>query len=1511
MTTVANPTSGLESLSPEHLSEIISESAINPDVAQARGYRTIWGSKEDRAELARMGFSRSVVDREETYPALLVPLFRATGEVISYQLKPSFPRVLNGDGKAKPVKYETPKGSSAHVDVPPFTQEVLSNTKKPLWITEGMKKVDSLISHGRATIGLMGVYNWRRKLGTLGDWEDIPIKDRSIVICFDSDAKNNRNVQMAMRRLGTWLESKGASEVYYLVVPEKHEEIPVKGVDDWFAAGGTVNGLQEAASKTPPGEGPKDASFTDAVLTETVCEERLEGSFCWARGIGWLAWDGHVWNEVAETSPTEAVRVWAIEQFQAVLNQQKTDPSRDMGGLITGWRSVLSKGRITALVNLARGVLEKHPEDFDADPDLLCVRNGYVNLRTGQLHSPDPDRLMTKSCEANYVPGATSELWEKALEALPEESREWYQDRIGQAATGYMVPDDIMVIGHGDGSNGKSTLDAALGTVLGTYAVQISDRVLMASPDAHPTELMDLRGTRYAILEETPEARRLDVHRLKKVVGTEVITARRIRQDGVSFQATHSLFVNTNFKPIVTETDHGTWRRLALLSYPFTFRRPSEPLRSPMDRRGDPTLRQTFKRAPEPLRSAVLAWVVEGAQRWFERGRVMLPVPERVEKDTLGWRSETDLIMGFAIEALRFCDEGRTPSSEMLERFNKWTENQGHKPWTDKTFSARFAAHDLVKKNRVEKRRVRNNGANSPFVMTWLGVTLSEEDDGLAFDPTSPQDDPNPASPSVDESWGDQGEQGIPVNGQNGASRRVSDPPCSPCSTPGQSTFDPPAQMTVTSGDAEQGSERVPDPVHPEHVRAETAESDREPVQTGSKSDTPDEEETEEMMFENGTDQGQFLDEILAEQKGSAIEDPRVSSVEQIEERTDEILDEVKKWEPLSAPLVDPRAMLVERSESLADQIETKRNEILEANEGSFLGSGDLGDEPIGFDLETKGKEWKTWPRVKGFPPFVSLVGWGNRVDTSPEALCGALSAGGRWVGHHVWGFDVPALVRHAGLSLDTLRRAGTEVIDTELQAMIADPPTSLETKHGPNFKRYKLDAVASRVLGKPKDERGELLAKKYGGWEYIPPEDPDYRAYCLEDVRLEKELHHALPWTPYMAREMRVQSIMTQMSMNGFLVDEDLLDQRIEEGDTRKRNAIEELSRRWGAPMDSKSPLATKRGKEWLLGIYARFGVKNPPKTAKGGIATSAEKLGEIRNHPKCPSELREILDLMNVVTSERTIYHTIRDNMLDGRVHVDIWPRQASGRWSAGFFTTMGKRGGRLVEREVFLPDPGEAIVSFDLNQIDARVIAVHSQDENYMDLFLPGKDLHTEIAIQIFGDASFREEAKALGHGANYGMGANRMIRDGHNPKNVRTFYAQREKNFPRLIDWTNEIRAQGEKGLLDNGFGRPLRPEPALAYTQAPALVGQSGTRDMMAEGLLDLIDRAPECASMLRGIVHDEIVMSIPRDQLEEVCRTVVSAFEREWAPPHASRPIPVTAGASLPGDNWAHAYRKA
>lgn len=585
----------------------------------------------------------------------------------------------------------------------------------------------------------------------------------------------------------------------------------------------------------------------------------------------------------------------------------------------------------------------------------------------------------------------------------------------------------------------------------------------------------------------------------------------------------------------------------------------------------------------------------------------------------------------------------------------------------------------------------------------------------------------------------------------------------------------------------------------------------------------------------------------------------------------------------------------------------------------------------VGFDLETRGKDWR-----RAGDGFVVLSGYGDRVEDSPEGLVAALRAGQTWVGANVLGFDLPALSKHAGLSLTDV---WGRVRDVQLQALQHDPPTSSETTPGPGFKSYSVDALSERLLGEPKDPRGKALAAEYcttpkcvhktkcNGWENIPASDERFRAYCADDVDREVRLHHAMPWTPYMEREMRVQTIMAQMTLNGFRVDLDHLNQRIREGEEKKASAVRELADRFGMPTsrtrvlkngtervtEFSSPLSTTEGKEWLKGVYSKYGVKRPPLTDKGQLSTAAETLRTLADHPQCPAELHRILSLMGTVTSSRTIFGTIRDHLVGDRVHPDVWPRQASGRWSITEpgLTVMGKRGALASERAVMIADPGESLIAIDLGQIDARVVAAHAQDPNYLNLFAPGEDLHSAIALLFFGDVKYREQGKPITHSSNYGVGRNKLIAMGNDPKVVDAYLQARAENFPRLLEWTEEVRDQGAHGgMLDNGFGRNLRVDREFAYTQAPAQIGQSGTRDMMAECLLDLVKAEPRVMSMLRAVIHDEIVLSVPTTEAEEIGREVVRIFEREWAPPGASIPVPVIADCSKAASNWAACYEK-
>ena len=272
-----------------------------------------------------------------------------------------------------------------------------------------------------------------------------------------------------------------------------------------------------------------------------------------------------------------------------------------------------------------------------------------------------------------------------------------------------MTPDDLLIVAQGGGSNGKSTINSTTARAAGGYYALVSDRALLADPKQHPTELMDLQGVRYAVAEETPEARRLSVARLKTVIGTPQVKARRMHKDPVTFDATHSFFLSTNYRPLIEETDLGTWRRLALVKFPFTFRRLR---RRTVDRQGDPGLRDRCTHDPE-VWAAALAWMVEGARRWYELGRIMPSPPERVEADTREWRTEADQVLAYADDRLVFDPDRHVMAKDLLDDLNNWLEARGHRKWSDKTLAARFGDHDETACHRVEKRKMRYSDAIS------------------------------------------------------------------------------------------------------------------------------------------------------------------------------------------------------------------------------------------------------------------------------------------------------------------------------------------------------------------------------------------------------------------------------------------------------------------------------------------------------------------------------------------------------------------------------------------------------------------------------------------------------------------------------------------------------------------------------------------------------------------------------------------------------------------------------
>ncbi|MER0071684.1 DNA polymerase, partial [Corynebacterium sp. KPL2850] len=512
-------------------------------------------------------------------------------------------------------------------------------------------------------------------------------------------------------------------------------------------------------------------------------------------------------------------------------------------------------------------------------------------------------------------------------------------------------------------------------------------------------------------------------------------------------------------------------------------------------------------------------------------------------------------------------------------------------------------------------------------------------------------------------------------------------------------------------------------------------------------------------------------------------------------------------------------------------------------------------------------------------------------------------------VGHNILQFDLPALHRLYGLDVEALVVAD-KVRDTLVMARLA--------AGGDKRLKYNLDAVASRcgVDGKLLSD-GEAalktLSKQYGGFDRIPTDNADYVAYALQDVRANVAVYDKLLLTfgevvsdDYLRREHQKMHALAVVEAQGIRVDTAKVDAFLSEEEQTK-SAI----RRWlvdtvGIPDEGKSPWASAAGKQAIADYLDRFTVA-APRTVNGAISISAKALKELAEQHADIPEVVELASKIETLLQASTPASTIKKYLRGDRVFPSIRSSQTTGRLSTTKpgMTVFGSRDERLIrQREMILPDGAdEVFVSVDLSQIDARCMAAGSSDARYAELFALGRDAHTEMAIRVFGDASRRPEAKALGHAANYGMGPESFAdHAGISVVEARSQLDCLHSEFPELETFKEHLRKSAKtRGWVSTGFGRRVAVARDRAYTKAPAAYGQGTARDVFLEGVLNL---PKEVLEMVRIFVHDEIVLSVPRERAGEIKQCVLEAFESVQLPAADGISIPVLADAAGPGENW-------
>lgn len=587
------------------------------------------------------------------------------------------------------------------------------------------------------------------------------------------------------------------------------------------------------------------------------------------------------------------------------------------------------------------------------------------------------------------------------------------------------------------------------------------------------------------------------------------------------------------------------------------------------------------------------------------------------------------------------------------------------------------------------------------------------------------------------------------------------------------------------------------------------------------------------------------------------------------------------------------------------------------------------------FDIETHSvtERWNLPPRE-----FFRLgqYAWGPtgavHLTTDYDEMIHSVRSANGVVGHNIHDFDLSVLF---GVdSMEPLQMAlDGKVFDTFVFANLAMPaPHGVYTRRdGKQAFAQKPEAIASWLsldnlafqLGLP-GKIGDLkaMAKEHGGFCHIPVDDPQYRGYAVQDVVVAQGLASALVEiagvTEYDWREQINAAIDAQNARNGFRVDIPAATARRDALAVRKAEILTDLQTTYGFPTRGAMPWRSSAGKAAIMAILAANGITPESKPDwKRSKQTGAVSLGgDELKRLALGTDAEEIVTTLAEVMGQRSLAQLALDSVqADGKAHPEITALQRSGRKSTTRpgLTVWSARADGGKDKEYFIPDtPDELLIEADYSNADQRVVGAYSGDTVFMERVEEGFDGHEMSGRFLFGDETYdsnpkkyRQIAKPAGHGWAYRASAGAVMRGtGSTLEQARNFIDGMNTRYAGVVAWQNRLSDLGTSGFLVNDWGRRMVVEPERAYTQAPALMGQSGTREILVDALIRTARHDLRLIRWLKAQVHDALVFSVPKSELEWAVPCIQRLMEVEWQPEAGGQAVYFPVSIGSPSPNW-------
>jgi len=485
---------------------------------------------------------------------------------------------------------------------------------------------------------------------------------------------------------------------------------------------------------------------------------------------------------------------------------------------------------------------------------------------------------------------------------------------------------------------------------------------------------------------------------------------------------------------------------------------------------------------------------------------------------------------------------------------------------------------------------------------------------------------------------------------------------------------------------------------------------------------------------------------------------------------------------------------------------------------------------------------------------------------------------------------------------------------DTMLQAYVLE-----------SHRRVNLQELGERWLGRTGVLYEDICGKgaKQIGFDEVDVENAS--RYACEDADFTWQLHQVLrpriaaePGLERIYRlEIRCSEVLTTIERNGVKVDPHVLAMQSHELGQQMLELERKVFELAGQPFNLNSP------KQLGEILFQRMALPVIRKTASGAPSTDEEVLSRLALDYPLPALILEYRGLAKL----KSTYTDKLPKMINGatgRIHTRyaqaavITGRLASSDPNLQNIPVRTAEGRRV--RTAFVASGGH-IVSADYSQIELRVMAHMSDDDNLRRAFQENLDIHRATASEVFGvelDAVTSEQrraAKAINFGLIYGMGEFGLASNLGITRDAAKAYIDRYfTRYPGVAGYMETIRAQAnEQGYVETVFGRriwlpdlrgakgPRRAAAERAAINAPV---QGTAADLIKMAMVAVDDwlAAERLRTQLVMQVHDELVLDVPADEVE----LVVGSLPRLMCSV-AELSVPLAAEVGL-GANWEQAH---